>query len=85
MCGWVTSVIVNSPFRGNEIDESEARVLQKGAELRRDGDEAIRRQNGASSRWITWSQSGRVAHKMIINHLGRVHRLLVSSESPRRR
>ena len=34
MCGWVTSVIVNSPFRGNEIDESEARVLQKGAELR---------------------------------------------------
>ena len=35
MCGWVTSVIVNSPFRGNEIDESEARVLQKRAELRR--------------------------------------------------
>lgn len=34
MCGWVTSVIVNSPFRGNEIDESEARVLQKRAELR---------------------------------------------------
>ena len=65
-------------FCRDEVDESEARVFIT-KEL--SGDEANTELQKISNRW----HDDRVPDDRALHHLGRIHRLLVSSRSPSRR